>query len=225
MLTTINRNDIVKTGLIPNGLTLIESVQPLVIKESQEVEQDGKKVLRVTGIFQEADKKNENGRIYPHPILNEAVLNLQEPIKIRSVMGELDHPADAKINLDRVSHLVTKLWCEGKTVYGQAEVLEDLPCGQIFGALLRAKVTVGVSSRGVGELRTVSEGWQNESYQEVCPGYTIVTWDAVANPSVVSAVVHIMESKRLTSPKKSRNYIMDYTVAKLAEHFGNKIQL
>jgi hypothetical protein len=106
---------------------------------------------------------------------------------------------DAKLHLDRVSHLITKLWMEGKYVYGVAEVLEDMPCGGPLATLLRNKVRVGISSRGVGDMEeVVSEGM---SKFEVQPGYQFVTWDVVGEPSVKEATMNMMESRnRLVKP-------------------------
>lgn len=101
---------------------------------------------------------------------------------------------DAKIHLDRLSHVITKVWMESKYVYGVAEVLEEMPCGKMLGALLRAKVQVGISSRGVGDLEVVNEGTESQHYK-VCKGYQIVTWDVVGEPSVQEAVLSVMESR------------------------------
>jgi hypothetical protein len=192
----VNRSQIAITGQIPSNQQLITSVQPLKVLDAQSVISEaagGRSVLRITGIFQIADEPNQNGRVYPRNVLSEAVQLIQEDIGSRKVMGELDHPSDAKIHLDRVSHLLTKLWMEGKNVYGVAEVLEDMPCGKILSTLIRNKVQIGISSRGVGDMETISEG--REQYQRVLPGYSFVTWDIVGEPSVKTAVMHVMESR------------------------------
>ena len=110
---------------------------------------------------------------------------------------------DAKIHMDRVSHLMTKVWMENNNVLGELEVIEDMPCGQMLAALVRAGVTVGISSRGVGDMRpVVSEG--TEAY-EVLPGYRFVTWDVVAEPSVKEAELSVMESKQRKIFLQKRN--------------------
>ncbi len=202
-LIRINRGLIAETGTLPAGIQMIRdtySFKPLetkVIKEST----NGYNVLRITGIFQEGDKENANGRIYPtKEVLIPAVNNIQEDIAQRAVVGELDHPSDAKIHMDRISHLISKLWVEGRKIYGEAEVLDKLPCGAMLKGLFEHKVRVGISSRGVGDMEMVESGGQ-EKYV-VSPGYTFVTFDAVAEPSVQSAVMNVCESvqKRFARP-------------------------
>lgn len=194
-LIRINRGLIAETGTLPAGVQMIRDTytfQPLetkVIKESI----NGHNVLKITGIFQEGDKENANGRIYPtKEVLIPAVNSIQEDIAQRAVVGELDHPSDAKIHMDRISHLVSKVWVEGRKIYGEAEVLDRLPCGAMLKGLFEHKVRVGISSRGVGDMEMVESNGM-ERYR-VLPGYTFVTWDAVAEPSVQSAIMSVCES-------------------------------
>jgi len=109
---------------------------------------------------------------------------------------------DAKIHMDRVSHLMTKIWMEDKNVLGELEVIEDMPCGQMLAALVRAGVTVGISSRGIGDMKPVMTESMQEAY-EVLPGYRFVTWDTVAEPSVKEAELSVMESKQRNLTQKS----------------------
>lgn len=193
---------------MPNLLTnnfsssLIQDVRPLIVEDVQKVltemvdPKDGKKktatAMRVTGIFQEADSLNANSRMYPLEILSEAVNRIRPMVEARKVMGEFDHPPDAKIHLDRVSHLITKLWMDGKRCFGTAEILEHVPYGQQLKGLIEQNVIIGVSSRGVGDMESfVTEG---KSCFKVLPGYGIVTFDAVAEPSVQSSELSMMES-------------------------------
>lgn len=184
----IDRNAIAQTGEIPAGYQLIRDSVPFKIVDIKRAltESVGKKIsiMRCTGVFQRADEKNANGRVYPLSILREAVEALEEPIKARQVMGEFDHPLDAKIHLDRISHLITKLWLDNKTVYGELEVLNDdrCPCGSMLACYLDRGVQVGVSSRGVGDMEIVMH--EGEDTYEVQPGFRFVTFDAVAEPSV-----------------------------------------
>lgn len=208
LTSQFNRGVIAQTGSIPTGMKFINDVHPLRVEELKSVMVEGtgqvkKPVLRVTGVFQKADAINENRRVYPRDILVEAVEHIKPDIGRRAVMGEYDHPQDAKLHLERVSHLITKLWIEGKYVYGEAEVIEDTDCGRNLAALLRAGVTLGVSSRGVGEMESINEGTDDE-HMIVQPGYRFVTWDVVAEPSVSESVLTMMESKRdcLAAQKK-----------------------
>jgi hypothetical protein len=144
-------------------------------------------VMELTGIFQKADEKNANGRIYPFKVLKDAIESMQEGIKARRVMGEFDHPADAKIHMDRVSHIITGLWMDNKVVYGKMEVINDdrSPCGSLLSCYVDRGIQVGVSSRGVGDMEIVMH--EGEDCYEVQPGYAIVTFDTVAEPSVRDA--------------------------------------
>jgi hypothetical protein len=195
----VDRNHVAQTGDIPAGFRLIQDSIPLKINKVESVisEAAGQKtpVLRITGIFQRADKKNANGRIYPREILRDAVESIQEDLKARRVMGELDHPADAKIHMDRVAKLITNLWMEGDVVYGQAEVLSRMPCGAMLKALFEHKVEVGVSSRGIGDMKVEEDENGDECYR-VQQGYRFVTFDSVAEPSVPGGQLMVMESRQ-----------------------------
>jgi hypothetical protein len=185
----LDREHIAQTGDIPEGYQLFQDSMPLRIIDKRKILTEsvtGKKVpvLELTGIFQRADEKNANGRVYPHKVLKEAVDSMQSGVKERRVMGEFDHPPDAKIHMDRVSHLITKLWMENKTVYGKCEVINDerSPCGSLLACYIDRGINVGISSRGVGDMEvTMFEG---EDCYEVQPGFAFVTFDAVAEPSV-----------------------------------------
>jgi len=205
-----NRGLIAETGIVPTGYQLIQDTHPFEVLDQKTVVEDingqQQPLTRVTGLFQLGDKENANGRFYPtRDVLAPAVNQIQEDITARAVMGEYDHPADAKIHLDRASHLITKVWMEGKKVYGEAEVLHLLPCGAMLRGLFEHKVRVGISSRGVGDMEVQEQGG-HETYR-VMPGYAFVTWDAVAEPSVGGAILNITESlnKRLSPVRRSRS--------------------
>jgi hypothetical protein len=205
-----NRGLIAETGTIPVGFKLIQDTFPFEVIETQNTvteDRQGNEVpmMRVTGLFQMGDRENANGRFYPtRDVLSPAVQQIQEDISGRSVMGEFDHPADAKIHLDRVSHLVTKVWMDGRKVFGEAEVLHKMPCGACLRGLFEHNVRVGISSRGVGDMEVAEQGG-HEVYR-VMPGYSFVTWDAVAEPSVNGAVLNIQEglNKRIRPIAKQR---------------------
>lgn len=188
-IVRVDRNHIAQTGEIPSGLTLFQDDYPLqIIDKPKTITESigGRKIdiMRLTGVFQRADEKNANGRVYPVDILREAIDQMQDTVKARGVMGEFDHPPDAKIHMERVSHIITKLWMEDKTVYGEIEVLNDERCpfGAQLACMIERKVQVGISSRGVGEMEmTMHEG--DEAYL-VQPGFAFVTFDTVAEPSV-----------------------------------------
>lgn len=207
----INRGLIAETGQLPLGLQLIQdtfSFEVLDKKKAVVEDRNGREmpVLRVTGLIQKGNLQNANGRVYPtEDVLAPAVKQIQEDISKRAVMGEFDHPADAKIHLDRVSHVMTKIWMDGHKVYGEAEVLHKLPCGAALRGLFEHKVRVGISSRGVGDMEVAESNGQE--YYRVMPGYSFVTWDAVAEPSVQGAILDIQESlnRRLKPIKQQQN--------------------
>jgi len=208
--TSFNRGLIAETGVIPLGMHLIQDTFTFDIIEKKEIMVEGANgkgipAMRVSGLIQMGDRENANGRFYSTgEVLRPAVQNIQEDISQRGVMGEFDHPADAKIHLDRVSHLMTKVWMDGRKVFGEAEILHNLPCGACLRGLFEHKVRVGISSRGVGDMELV-ENSGKELYR-VMPGYAFVTWDAVAEPSVNGAILNIQEglNKRLRPMKKER---------------------
>lgn len=207
-MRSFSREEVAQTGMIPEGMQLIRDTMPLKILDKKKIMTEsvsGQKLpaMRLTGLFQRADTKNANGRVYPLECLKEAITSLQEPIKHRRVLGEWDHPQDSKIHMDRVSHLITKLWLDNKDVLGELEVINDdrCPCGSMFSCYIDRSIQVGISSRGVGDMEMcVHEG---EDAYEVQPGFQFVTFDAVAEPSVQGAQLRkIEESYNRIAPRK-----------------------
>lgn len=193
----ISRSSVSKTGYL-GGHCLIQDTMPLQLVKADKVVTEsaggGKRhVIRLGGQFQYAGRKNANGRLYERTVLEHAVKEIQNDLKRRSVMGELDHPPDAKIHLENVSHLLTKLWMENDAVYGELEIIEGKRMGQELKALIDAGVTIGISSRGVGDMETVMH--EGDEILRVLPGYTFVTFDVVAEPSVHGSYLNVMESK------------------------------
>ena len=136
------------------------------------------KDLYMKGIFIEGGVKNANQRVYPANEIARAVKNLNEQItKGYSVLGEVDHPTNLRINLDRVSHMITEMWLDGSAGCGKMKILPT-PMGKIVSEMLNAGVKLGVSSRGSGDV--------NESSGTVS-NFDIVTVDIVAQPSAPSA--------------------------------------
>jgi len=138
---------------------------------------DGKDLF-LKGICIQGGVKNANQRIYPVDQIATAVSSLNEQItEGNSVLGEVDHPDDLKINLDRVCHMITEMWMDGPNGYGKLKILPT-PMGQLVRTMLDSGVKLGVSSRGSGEV--------NEATGEVS-GFEIVTVDVVAQPSAPNA--------------------------------------
>jgi Prohead core protein serine protease len=145
----------------------------------ESVKEDGdKKSLYMKGIFIQGGVKNANERVYPVSEIENAVQTLNEQISEgNSVLGEVDHPDDLKINLDRVSHMITNMWMDGSNGFGKLKILPT-PMGQLVSTMLESGVKLGVSSRGSGN---VDEGSGKVS------DFEIVTVDIVAQPSAPNA--------------------------------------
>ena len=138
---------------------------------------DGKD-LYMKGICIQGGVKNANERVYPVTEISNAVKQLNDQVSTgNSVLGEVDHPDDLKINLDRVSHMIESMWMDGPNGFGKLKILPT-PMGQLVKTMLESNVKLGVSSRGSGEV--------NESTGNVA-GFEIVTVDVVAQPSAPNA--------------------------------------
>lgn len=141
------------------------------------------KPLVVTGVLQRADAKNQNGRIYPRRILErECTRYMQNEVKQRRALGELDHPDSQIVNLKNASHLITEMWWEGDDLMGKVEILHS-PSGNILRSLFEAGVTLGISSRGMGSVKHLSEG----DAVEVQDDFELTTFDFVSTPSTHGA--------------------------------------
>ena len=140
------------------------------------------KSLVVKGVIQRAEAKNQNGRIYPREILEREIKKYAEgPIKERRALGELDHPESSVINLQNVSHNVTKVRMVGDDVYGEVEILST-PAGNILKELFRNGITVGISSRGMGSVQENGNGTV-----EVQDDFELLCFDFVSTPSTHGA--------------------------------------
>jgi hypothetical protein len=138
---------------------------------------DGRKSLHLNGICIQGDIRNANQRVYSSEEIGRAVKTLNEQIAGGySVLGEVDHPQDLKINLDRVSHMITKMWMDGPNGYGKLKILPT-PMGQLIQTMLESGVKLGVSSRGSGEVDSSGK----------VQGFEIITVDIVAQPSAPGA--------------------------------------
>ncbi len=197
MSNLISRSSIANTGNTGSRQMLCDTFPLKIMRQDRVMSESitGEKVpvLRIGGQFQHAGRPNANGRIYPSNVLRKAIQDIQEDIKGRKVLGEFDHPPDAKIHLDRVSHLITKLWMEGDIVFGECEVLEKTQHGSQLQALLESNINIGISSRGVGDMETTI--YEGEEYYQVMPGYGFVTFDIVAEPSVHGSYMSVLENR------------------------------
>jgi hypothetical protein len=162
------------------------------IKILQEKTETGKKRLYIEGTFLVANKVNKNNRMYEMDNLRSKVNGyINEFVKNDNALGELNHPQNASINLDRVSHKIISLEEDGESFKGKALVLENLPCGAILKNLIEEGVKVGVSSRALGSLKQTNEG-HNIVQDDL---YIVTAADVVHNPSASVFVQGIMEGK------------------------------
>ena len=145
------------------------------------VESDDKegKNLYMKGICIQGGVRNANQRVYPVSEIAKAVKTLNDQIAGGySVLGEVDHPNDLKINLDRVSHMITEMWMDGPNGFGKMKILPT-PMGVLIKTMLESGVKLGVSSRGSGNVREDGSGQVSD--------FEIVTVDIVAQPSAPGA--------------------------------------
>lgn len=158
----------------------------------EEDKETGQKNYNLEGVFLQADIKNRNGRIYPVDVLDKEVKRyVKENVKKNRAYGELGHPDSPTINLDRVSHMIKELKLEGKNFVGKAKIM-DTPYGKIVKSLIDEGASLGVSSRGMGSLKTTKDG-----SSEVQKDFMLATAaDIVADPSAPDAFVRgVMEGK------------------------------
>jgi len=137
------------------------------------------KNLYLKGICIQGGVKNANQRVYPVSEIGNAVRTLKDQIDGGySVLGEVDHPDDLKVNLDRVSHMITDMWMDGPNGFGKMKILPT-PMGNLVKTMLESGVKLGVSSRGSGNVREDGSGEVSD--------YEIITVDIVAQPSAPGA--------------------------------------
>lgn len=159
-----------------------------IVMESDD--KDGKS-LYLKGIAIQGGIRNANQRVYPVDEIERAVKTLNDQIQSGySVLGEVDHPDDLKVNLDRVSHMITQMWMEGPNGYGKMKILPT-PMGNLIRTMLESGVKLGVSSRGSGNVDEMSGKVSD---------FEIITVDVVAQPSAPGAYPtpvyeHIMNSR------------------------------
>ena len=139
--------------------------------------EDGGKNMFMEGIFVQGDVKNANQRVYPVKEIKRAVESVQAKIKEGfPVLGECDHPPELTVNVDRVSHIIENMWMDGPNGFGKLKIVPT-PMGNIIRTLIESGATLGVSSRGSGEVDHAGN----------VSNYEIITVDIVAQPSAPDA--------------------------------------
>lgn len=166
-----------------------------MIKESRELN-DGKIVMK--GILQKADTLNQNGRIYPLPILEREVRNYQKFIEENRALGECDHPDSSVVELKNASHIVREAYMQEGVCYGTVELL-DTPSGKILQSLVESGITLGISSRGVGSTR------RDGDHDIVQDDFQLICWDFVSEPSTPGAFM-MKESRTLNRSELKKHF-------------------
>ena len=190
-------------------LTLKENLSYSQAKIITEASSDGKSMY-MEGIFVQGEKRNQNSRVYPVQEISKAVKAIQEKIETGySVLGEADHPDDLQVNLDRVSHMIEKMWMDGQDGYGRLKLLPT-PMGNICKTLLENGVKLGVSSRGSGN---VTESGNVSEFE-------IQTVDIVANPSAPDAYPDPLYEQIMNG--KRGNILLDVATAVNNDSIANQ---
>lgn len=201
------------------------------VKLLQEEKEDGKKNYFIEGVFMQGNIKNRNGRVYPTEVLDKEVGRYnKEYVEKNRAYGELGHPTGPTINLERVSHMITKLERDGDNYIGRAKIMTETPYGGIVKSLMDEGATLGVSSRGMGSLKQSKNGIaevQNDFYLATAA-------DIVADPSAPNAFVEgIMEGAdwvfdaarnewQMIEADKIRNEVKKMSAAEVE---ANKLQI
>jgi hypothetical protein len=154
----------------------------IVLEESADLDHNGNKLLHMKGVFIQADVRNQNQRVYPLREISKAVEAMNRKIVSEGgIQGELDHPEELSINLDRVSHIITEMWMDGENGCGKLKLIPT-PMGNIASTLLRYGAKLGVSSRGSG----------NVDNNGIVSDFEIVTVDIVSQPSAPGAYPRVI---------------------------------
>jgi hypothetical protein len=167
---------------------------------------NGNGSIEISGVFQRANAKNQNGRVYPKQILEREVQKYFELIREHRALGELDHPESTVVNLKNVCSNVVELHWEGDDLCGTLEILST-PSGNIVKELMKNGIRIGVSSRGVGSVIQL-----DENTVEVDDDFGLICFDIVSNPSTQGAFLHEGVNMALASAKHDRinNLIVDF---------------
>ena len=179
---------------------LLREWYPLTVDKgliSESMRSNGGKLF-LKGILQKAETLNQNGRIYPKPILEREVRNYQKLIDENRALGECDHPDTAVVELKNTSHIVREAYMQGDVVYGTIEILPT-PSGNIIKDLISAGVTLGISSRGVGSVQNVGG---NTIVQD---DFQLICFDMVSEPSTPGAYM-LSEGKKINQQEINKAF-------------------
>ena len=172
-------------------------------------ENDGRLVVK--GVLQRAESKNQNGRIYPREVLlKEVAKYLENQVRERRALGELDHPESAVVNLNNTSHNIIEMHWNNDDLMGTVEVLST-PAGNILKELFKSGIKLGISSRGLGSVEPIKEGEDGEEDTvEVQPDFELIAFDFVSNPSTHGAfMAPVNESVQHQTPENNIERILN----------------
>jgi hypothetical protein len=195
-------------------MSLLIDTIPLEFQLVESTEKGKLAKVIARGEFARSDKATENKRLYRSHLWEREIGRLLEGMQARRTFGELDHPADGRTKLQRVSHLLTGLKVEGNSVVGEAEIL-DTPNGRILKTLMDAKAQVGVSSRGYGTTKELPDG-----VQEVQEDFRLDTFDFVADPATKSAYPQVFHEELQRIPEDD----MGLTVEDLRKSYPGLVE-
>jgi len=153
-------------------------------------------------ILQRANAKNRNGRVYPMEVLKREIDKYMDTfVNQNRALGELDHSQENVVNLKNVSHKINKIYWNGNDVCGDVEILNDpeFPAGRIAAGLLKRKIPVGISSRGMG---SVTEGKDGMSL--VNDDFNLLTFDLVSFESTQGSNMMIQEGAKMLTENPYR---------------------
>jgi hypothetical protein len=166
--------------------SILIDVLPFEFKKSSLTESLSSGKVLVTGTLQRANAKNQNGRVYPKEILErESAKYMDNFVKQRRAMGELDHPESSVVNLKNVSHNIVDMGWDGDSLVGTVEILPT-PSGNILKDLLKAGILLGISSRGLGSVKKD----MHEGSDIVQDDFDLIAFDFVSNPSTQGAFMY-----------------------------------
>lgn len=194
-------------------MKLIREISEAVEYDITEATDGGKKSYYIEGVYMQAELKNKNGRMYPMSVMEAAVDKYVETyVKDDRAYGELNHPSGPTVNLQEASHRILSLEKDGTDYIGRSRIL-DTPNGRIVKAIIEDGGKIGVSSRGLGNLR------ESRGMMEVQPGFMIATAaDIVADPSAPNAfMTAVMEGADWVLDEASGNYVVANTLDRIIE--------
>ena len=179
-------------------------VLPFEFKKIHLNESTDRGKMVVSGVLQRAEAKNQNGRIYPKGILRrESEKYMENFVKQRRAMGELDHPDSSVVNLKNVSHNIIDMGWDGDNLVGTVEILPT-PSGNILRDLLHSGILLGISSRGLGSVKKDMK----EGADVVQDDFDLIAFDFVSNPSTQGAFMY--PSGKINESVQSQKIINPY---------------